>query len=412
MPVTPFVNYSVVLRATAFFTVLIGVVGLVTATAKESHADVVADYQQLSKAAHLIVDEQGSIVASSHADTPLIPASTVKLVTAWLSLEHWGEDYRFTTAFYYNTGNQTLAVKAGGDPFLVSEEIALIADNLAAAGVDRVSVIRLQTDLFQPDLIVPGATTTDNPYDAVPTALAANFNTVNVQVDATGVTSAESQTPLTPTAKKIAMDLNKSGKFRVNIGRSSKLAGQYFAELLAAMLKDRGVEVNDVVEWGAAPDAAPVYVHRNSKTLGEIIEGMLKYSTNFIANQLMLTMVAELTDRPASFDQVERYLDDRLSRNPGWSGFKLLEGAGLSPENRLTAMHLVQLLEKFRRWQHLLPEVHSGIIAKTGTLTGVKTLAGFAEDARGRQLPFAVLINQQVDASMPVQLIDALVNRN
>jgi D-alanyl-D-alanine carboxypeptidase/D-alanyl-D-alanine-endopeptidase (penicillin-binding protein 4) len=259
---------------------------------------------------------------------------------------------------------------------------------------------------------VPGATTTDNPYDAVPTALAANFNTVNVQVDATGVTSAESQTPLTPTAKKIAMDLNKSGKFRVNIGRSSKLAGQYFAELLAAMLKDRGVEVNDVVEWGAAPDAAPVYVHRNSKTLGEIIEGMLKYSTNFIGNQLMLTMVAELTDRPASFDQVERYLDDRLSRNPGWSGFKLLEGAGLSPENRLTAMHLVQLLEKFRRWQHLLPEVHSGIIAKTGTLTGVKTLAGFAEDARGRQLPFAVLINQQVDASMPVQLIDALVNRN
>ena len=412
MSVTPFFTYFVLYRAIIFCSVLISAVGVGTTTAKYSHADVLTDYQRLTNTAHLVIDEQGSVIASSHAEEPLIPASTVKLVTAWLSLEHWGEDYRFTTAFYYDAINQTLAVKAGGDPFLVSEEIAVIANNLVAAGVERVSVIRLQTDLFQPDLIVPGATTTDNPYDAVPTSLAANFNTVNVQVDGAGVASAEPQTPLTPIASKIAEELKKSGKFRVNTGRSSKRATRYFAELLAVMLRHRGVEVSDVVEWGAVPDTAPLYVHRNSKTLGEIITGMLKYSTNFIANQLILTMVAELTDTPADFDLVERYLEGQLSRHAGWSAFKLREGAGLSPDNRLTAVQLVQLLEKLRRWQHLLPEIQPGIVAKTGTLTGVKTLAGFAEDARGRQLPFAVLINQQVDASMPVYVIDALVNRN
>lgn len=368
-----------------------------------------ADYRQLSKTSHLVLDERGSVVSSLRANQALIPASTVKLVTAWLCLQHWGEQHRFTTSFYYDNASSVLTVKAGGDPFLISEEIAIIAENLVAAGINKVTAVRLQTDLYQPDLKVPGATTTDNPYDAVPSSLAANFNTVNVRVDGNSVTSAEPQTPLAPIAKTIGSALQRSGKYRVNTGQSSKYAEKYFAELLLALLKQHGVQVAKTIEWGAAPNTTPLYIHKNTRTLGEVIKGMLRYSTNFIANQLILTLVAERTGRPADFELVERYLASLLSSELQWSSFTLLEGAGLSPDNRLSAVQLVQVVEKFNRWRHLLPEIQPGFMAKTGTLTGVKTLAGYVTDDQGSELPFAVLINQPVDASMPAQVIKALV---
>ena len=70
---------------------------------------------------------------------------------------------------------------------------------------------------------------------------------------------------------------------------------------------------------------------------------------------------------------------------------------------------MVQLLVAFKRWRHLLPEVQPGVIAKTGTLTGVKTLAGYASGRQGQHLPFAVLINQPVDAEFPTEVVKALV---
>ncbi len=372
-------------------------------------ADVLSEYKQLTKAGYLLADGQGQPISSSQADAPLIPASTVKVITAWLALSHWSEQHRFKTSFYFDKNTDTLWVKAGGDPFLVSEELEVIAQRLVSFGINKISTIGLETDLFQPDLVVPGATTTDNPYDAVPTALAANFNTVNVQVDNGAVTSAEAQTPLTPLSRQIGSTVTGNIKSRVNTGQSSRLSERYFAELLGELLRQRGVVVGDAITWGVVPGSDWLYEHENSRTLGEVIEGMLKYSTNFIANQLILTLVAEKTSVPADFEQVEQFLSAQLGEAFGWSGFALREGAGLSAENRLSPAQLVELLDAFKQWRHLLPEVQPGVIAKTGTLTGVKTLAGYVSGRAGQHLPFAVLVNESVAADWPAAFVKALV---
>jgi len=83
----------------------------------------------------------------------------------------------------------------------------------------------------------------------------------------------------------------KKKKLRVNLGRDPRKAERYFGELLLAMLEKQGVSVgNSQIVQGLAPPQAPFYTHQNSKTLGEMIRPMMKYSTNFIANQLVLMM--------------------------------------------------------------------------------------------------------------------------
>ncbi len=357
-------------------------------------SNALSRFSQLKNAGLLMLDSQGQAIISDHADKAYIPASTTKLVTAWLALSRWGENYRFQTPFYFDDTTKTLWVKGSGDPFLVSEELDKIAKNLKLKGITQVNRIGLDTSLFQQNLVMPGTGRTNNPYDAVPSAIAANFNTVNIKKVNGKVVSAESQTPLTPYAKSMSKRF-KRGKLRVNTGRNPRKAEQYFGELLFAFLKRNGVQVGSKIIGSNHLVGRPVYTHHNSKTLGEMIRPMMKYSTNFIANQLVLMMSAEEYASPANARDVQRYMQDKLARHFHWSNFTMKDGAGLSRGNRLSPRQLVDLLQSFKRWKYLLPQIEQGVYAKSGTLNKVSTLAGYVEK-NGQIKPFALMMNQGV----------------
>src|SRR5215831_877957 len=80
----------------------------------------------------LVMDADGNELVAQNADEPFVPASITKIVTAWLALEVLGGDYRFQTRFYLDD-RRVLYVRGGGDPFLISEELALLAPRLVAA---------------------------------------------------------------------------------------------------------------------------------------------------------------------------------------------------------------------------------------------------------------------------------------
>ena len=358
------------------------------------HANALSKFSQLKNAGLLVVNEQGHTLLADHNSRSFIPASTTKIVTAWLALDRWGENHRFATDFYYDPQSHTLTVQGSGDPFLVSEELAIIATQLRQLGLNRVDTIVLDGSRFQHGLVLPGTSRTNNPYDAVPSALAANFNTVNLKKVNGRVRSAESQTPLTAYAKSLAKGFKKN-KLRVNTGRDPRKAEYYFGELLSAFLKQQGISVANNIVRGHAPLQTPFYHHINSRTLGDMIRPMMKYSTNFIANQLVLMMSSEHYNRPANAADVKRYMEDNLRAAFQWQNFSFNEGAGLSRTNRISPEQLVHLLQNFKQWRHLLPEVETGVFAKSGTLKKVSTLAGFiVED--GEWKPFALMMNQSV----------------
>jgi D-alanyl-D-alanine carboxypeptidase/D-alanyl-D-alanine-endopeptidase (penicillin-binding protein 4) len=71
----------------------------------------------------LVMDAEGKELITQNADQSFVPASVTKIVTAWLAMKVLGGDYRFETRFYLDH-NRVLYVRGGGDPFLVSEELA------------------------------------------------------------------------------------------------------------------------------------------------------------------------------------------------------------------------------------------------------------------------------------------------
>src|SRR3712207_2058281 len=99
----------------------------------------------------LVSDEKGNELVAQNVDKPFVPASVAKIVTAWLGMEVLGADYRFETRFYLDR-NRVLYIRGGGDPFLVSEELAPLASALVAAtGRQPISGIVLDASYYPSD---------------------------------------------------------------------------------------------------------------------------------------------------------------------------------------------------------------------------------------------------------------------
>ena len=390
---------SAVLRHTALLYAL-----LLLSTATTVSADPISRAVSLSNAS-LVVEEGGKEVISANADRPMVPASTMKLVTALAAIERWGLDHRFTTDFYRGRDGR-LWVKGGGDPYLVSEELDSAVAGLKRQGLRDVTGIGLDDTLFAASDKIPGRSSSDNPYDAPVTALAANFNTVNVRVSGGSVSSAEPQTPITATAKRLAAGMG-NGKQRVNLKtRVNSLA--YFGELLEAKLKAAGIAVKGGVEIAPLPAGAKrLYSHRNSRTLETVVTNMLEYSTNFVANNLFL-LLGEQGGR-SSMAASQRVVESWAQRKFGWRNFTIEDGAGLSRGNRISGRQLIEVLDAMAPYRRLVPQQdnNANVRAKTGTLRGVSCYAGWVR--RGSAwVPFSLLINQPVDYGFRLQVASAL----
>lgn len=370
-------------------------------------ADALSQVQGLPRAALLVLDG-GRPAVTHNPDLPLVPASTMKLLTALAALETWGREHRFVTDFYLDRSDW-LWIQGRADPYLVSEELDLIARGLKAAGVDRVAGIGLDDSFFERDVEISGRSSSDNPYDAPVTALAVNFNTVSVIRRGSEVASAEPQTPLTATARRFGQ-AGGAGKQRVNLKQRPVALG-YFGELLAAKLAAAGIRVGDGQRIGTLPrDARRVYRHANSRTLAAMVAPTLKYSNNFVANALFLGLADPKGDGPVGMAAARRAMTDFARRRFGWSGFLIEDGAGLSRGNRLSARQLVEVAEAFLPYLDLMPiqEGNSAVRAKTGTLRGVSCYAGFVRRG-GDWQPFALLVNQPVDYNLRLRVASALV---
>lgn len=164
-----------------------------------------------------------------------------------------------------------------------------------------------------------------------------------------------------------------------------------------------------------------------SPPIGQWIRPVLKTSQNLYAQLMFLTIgayaqpasgLAPTHPRGAGLweDAAIQRLSDLLMRaaiDPG--DVRLVEGSGLARENHVTAHALVQLLDWVDRqpfaatWRDALPvagvdgtlshrmtqpPLKGNVRAKTGTLTGVSTLAGIVTTASGDELYFAILVNQ------------------
>ncbi|WP_306261827.1 D-alanyl-D-alanine carboxypeptidase/D-alanyl-D-alanine-endopeptidase [Pararhizobium sp. IMCC21322] len=340
----------------------------------------------------LVLDEKGEALVAQNADQPFVPASVAKIATAWLAMEVLGRDHRFQTQFYLDK-KRVLYVRGGGDPFLISEELALLAPKLLeATNTDPFSGIVLDTSYYPDDLRIPGIEDTDEAYDALNSALAVNFNTIYAVRRGKTVHSAEKQTPITPLAISQFRARGPNGKGRISLAQQDRhVSALYAGELLAAFIRKAGGEVEGDISIGALPSRQkPIYVHRQSRALPEILAAMLLGSNNYITNQVFLEIGAYRLGGPVSLKKSLKVTQDILAKHKLADAIYLVEGSGISRENQFTAAGLAKMLHLFAPHANLLRKTKAGSRYKTGTLSDVSTLAGYAKTSEHGLVRFVI----------------------
>ncbi|MCG8333504.1 MAG: D-alanyl-D-alanine carboxypeptidase [Proteobacteria bacterium] len=383
---------------------ILGVVIVFWSFAVQAFADLKTLQQEIvtidPACAVALNDESGKRIIAYNPDKLMIPASIVKIVIAQAAYDLLGKDFRFKTEFYTDR-NYRLAIKGWGDPFLVSEEINLVSEQPQIKRLPVISEILLDSSAFSSDVQIPGTSNSLNPYDALNGALVVNFNTIFVGRTHAGVVySAEEPTPLTSLAIEKANSIPPGKKERINLtenpAESLAYVGQLFSKFFVAAdipVTSKKLTRTIVKE----KDWQLIYRHHSSRSLTFIFEGLMKYSNNFIANQIFLVIGAEKMGYPASLSKSRKVLQTYLKNKWGFANADMVldEASGISRKNRMTAGQMMTILETFRENSGLLSGKNN-LKIKSGTLTGVYNYAGYIQTESGIR-PFVIITENAVN---------------
>ena len=317
------------------------------------------------------------------------PASTMKLLTAITALDKLGGSYQFKTQLKY-TGTIEDGVLTGDvycvggmDPRFNSDDLTAFVNSLKDMGVDTIRG-NVYADRSMKDAALLGegwCWDDDNPV----------------------------LSPLVFSRKDIFMDR------------------------FLAKLKDAGIEYEEMYASTKTCHANAFTICTRFHTMDQVLHKMMKESDNLYAECMYYQIAASTGNRPASAKSarnVERQLINKLGLDA--SRYRLADGSGLSLYNYLSAeLEVMMLRYAFRNdniKQHLIHSlpiagvdgtlkkrmksgsVHGNVKAKTGTLTGIISLAGYCTAANGHELCFSIINNGIMHGSNARHFADKVCN--
>jgi D-alanyl-D-alanine carboxypeptidase/D-alanyl-D-alanine-endopeptidase (penicillin-binding protein 4) len=346
-----------------------------------------------SKTGVLLTNDAGVRIYGQNEAFLCTPASILKILTSLAALDTLGPDYCFSTHYYLDPGTKDLYLKGFGDPLFISEVINTLGEEVARH-TDFINHIIIDQTFFDKGIEIPGTGSSLNPYDATVGALCANFNTINFKwSDASkSYLSGETQTPLLPDFLD-EINLTKEKKGRILLSEKQRLL--YPGLLLKYFLAQHETPVQGTVKLGEFPPLfTPVHVFNSPYPLTEIVQKLLRYSNNFMANQLLLTMGALKYGPPATLEKGRMVINEYLIKTFETNRIKIAEGSGLSRDNAASAIDMVNVLLRFKPYAHLLRKNENDLY-KTGTLTDVRTRAGYFLNKNRKLFPYVIMINEK-----------------
>lgn len=303
----------------------------------------------------------------------LRPASTMKVLTAVTAIDRLGGGYQFKTDLCY-TGRVTDNTLIGDvycvghmDPLFNADDMTAFVESIHKMGVDTIRG-RLVADKSFKDMNLLGEGWCWDDDNPVLTALP--------------------------------------------YGRGDK-----FMERFEQELREAGIIVQAYNVVGEKPDTAYCICTR-FHTIDQVLMRMMKQSDNLYAESMFYQIAASTGEKPSSADDARKVIR-RLIDKTGLRGsnYKIADGSGLSLYNYVSAELEVAMLRYAYRnrnvYLHLLPSLpragidgtlrdrmkgsftQGNVKAKTGSVTGVYSLAGYLTASNGHDICFSI-INQGV----------------
>lgn len=311
-----------------------------------------------------------STIYERNASQLMRPASTLKMMVAVTAIDRLGAGYELKTRMAYTGRTDSLTlrgnlyVKGGFDPTIGSDDIAEFADSVKALGIDTIDGnIYLDLSMKDKDRLGEGwCWDDDNPV-------------------------------LSP----------------LLAGRKEE-----FGERLQRKLRQNGITVTGTCSNGSMPSGAhTLYIKRTP--LLEVMRRQLKRSDNLYSEAIFYQLAAEVAGRNTASArhgrQAVNAIISKVGRRP--SAYYIADGSGLSLYNYVSP----ELEVDFLRYAYRHPEIydnmlpclpiagvdgtlskrmrkgaaHENVKAKTGTVTGVSSLAGYLTTANGHRICFSII---------------------
>jgi len=354
----------------------------------------------------ILAGPDNSWLLHKNADRKLIPASTLKLVSALAVMDVLGRDYRFETHLYAGPKN-AVTIKGFGDPLLISEIVTdMVAAIRRAARQHDLQIQRLYVDdtYFKKPIIIPGTAPSIQPYDAPVGAFCVNFNTVDYRIVNGSIRSAEPQTPLLPFAEQLIRRNSSRNADRIVLSHDNEAIAFYGAHLVAYFLTGGDGLANESLGLRSVDPATDtrLLVFRSPLVLTDLIQKMMAFSNNFIANQLVIAAGAARYGAPGTLEKAALLLNTYGRQTLGLTDFTIVEGSGISRRNRLTARSLLQVLAEFEPYRTLLRRQGTEYF-KTGTLSGVSSRVGYLRRPAGGYYRFVIIMNSSEGSAVRVK---------
>lgn len=396
---------------------------------------------------------EGKTLYQHQAEKLYRPASTQKVITSVTALDQLGTDYTMDTRLQTkgevvnDTLQGNLYVVGGFDPELMEADLDSLVEKVASSGI-RYIADTLVADVSMMDSVYwgPGWSWDDEPSAFQPylSPLMVNRGCVEVAVTPTQKDSLPQVvcTPVSdfyrvenravsksPTAGKlkITRDWLENGNRILISGNVTRpvteslsvyTSKDFFLHLFLSKLKAKGIEVQEQ-SFGVCPQESDTLfiLHR---PIREVLKQALKESDNLCAESLFFhTAMKHLNKNRLSFEDGQETIGDWMKATLGKDpeAYRIADGSGVSLYNYVSPQLLLEYLkyayahpDLFQALYESLPiagvdgtlqyrmkktSAYRKVRAKTGSVTGVSSLAGYAKAANGHQLAF-VIINQNV----------------
>ncbi len=355
----------------------------------------------------------GTVLLERRADRPLIPASTTKLATAAAALTVLGPTTRLPTVVYRD--DTTIYLVGGGDPTLVRRSGG---DPLAGGSASLRELARATAAAFTaqtPVTVVYDDSAFDGPR--LGPGWPPSF-------------------PATGVAAPVTALVVDGG--RVRPGATSRVAdpARQAGSVFAGFLTSQGLDVISVEAGRLDPTASEV-ARVESPPVSDIVERMLTASENNYAEALAHLTGGALLEDPSFAGGAEATEQALATAGLDTAGLDLVDGSGLSGRDRAPASLLADVLTRVvlgtdpelasiapglavagltgtlaDRFATAATRPGRGFVhAKTGTLTGVVSLAGIVQDAEGRLLVFAMIANRVGSLPQARETMDVIASR-
>jgi len=180
----------------------------------------------------------------------------------------------------------------------------------------------------------------------------------------------------------------------------------YVAEVFETLARSNGLTFREVDLTEAEPEAATVLVEHVSEPLEDILRGMMRWSTNLTAEVIGLLSTQAGGARPADLRASAAAMSDWMRDTMGARQASFVDHSGLGDQSRIRPQDMVRALVHagpngmLRRLMRDIPMRDAQgtpidghfveVVAKTGTLNFVSSLAGYARTRTGRDMAFAI----------------------